>query len=501
MAQQELIDQLGNKELKARYADKAETANTATEATSASNAKSGSTLETQLNQKEVAANKKQSVDPTSETDYVSSKALAEFVNSSVSLAAADYISDHGEPFTSVQALNDYAGTVTNNDYAFVTGTDQDGNTYFDRYKATVSGSTVIWAKEFRLNNSSFTAAQWNAITSGITAVLVASYNAHLANNDIHVTTQNKSYWNAKYDKPSGGIPSSDMTQAVQDALSSGASALQPTGDGKEVTSTVTEQNNYTNPGSNATTLTIIFGKIWNFIGRLVTAWQNTPDDTHFPSEKLVKSSIDNLANTMSSDYCTKNTAQRYANYVAGPGITITGSGLDPKTVSSNLSEVPLVQKTLGVKIIENSNDTASIVTAPDMLLYATNSPFMQSTNGAMYFNVTSGTFETHIPEADSTLEVTNEDVRGFDATILYKCYMKVKVENTSASDVTITMSVPSFGTNDTSVQHLANSNTTTTMDVIWYSKGRTSFTGTISGLVSGVSAGIVEIHAVEVRYA
>lgn len=501
MSQEVLIDQVGNKELKARFADKAETANTATEATYASNAKSGSTLETQLSQKELASNKKQSVDPTSETDFVSSKAMAEFVNSSISLAAADYISDHGEPFTSVNNLPTSTSVVSNNDYAFVTGTDSAGNTYYDRYKATVSGDTVTWAKEFRLNNSSFTAAQWSAISSGITAVLVASYNSHLANNDIHVTTQNKSDWNAKYDKPSTGIPASDMSQAVQDALSSGASALQPTGDGKEVTSTVTEQNNYTNPGSNATTLTIIFGKIWNFIGRLVTAWQNTPDDTHFPSEKLVKSSIDSLNNTLTSDYCTKQNAQRYANYVAGPGITITGSGLDPKTVSSNLSEAPLVQKTLGIKIIENNNDTASIVTAPDMLLYATTSPFMQSTNGVMYFNVTSGTFETYIPEANSTLEVTNEDVRGFDATILYKCYMKVKVENTSASDVTITMSVPSFGTNNTSVQHLAHANTTTTMDVIWYSKGHTSFTGTISGLVSGVSAGIVEIHAVGVRYA
>lgn len=97
----------------------------------------------------------------------------DFVNSSISTNTANYISDNGDPFTSVAALEAYSGTVTNNDYAFVTGTDAAGNVYYDRYKATVSGSSVSWAKEYRLNNSSFTAAQWAAINSGITAAIVA----------------------------------------------------------------------------------------------------------------------------------------------------------------------------------------------------------------------------------------------------------------------------------------------------------------------------------------
>lgn len=101
----------------------------------------------------------------------------DFVNSSVSTNTANYISDNGEPFASVAALEAYSGTVTNNDYAFVTGTDSAGNVYYDRYKATVSGASVSWAKEYRLNNSSFTAAQWAAISSGITAAKVAQYDA------------------------------------------------------------------------------------------------------------------------------------------------------------------------------------------------------------------------------------------------------------------------------------------------------------------------------------
>ena len=112
-----------------------------------------------------------------------------FVNSSVATNTANYISNNGEPFTSVAQLEAYSGTVTNNDYAFVTGTDAAGNTYYDRYKATVSGGVVTWAKEYRLNNSSFTAVQWAAIESGITASLVASYSAHVADkNNPHEVT-------------------------------------------------------------------------------------------------------------------------------------------------------------------------------------------------------------------------------------------------------------------------------------------------------------------------
>ena len=120
----------------------------------------------------------------------------DFVNSSVSTNTANYISDNGDPFTSVAALEAYSGTVTNNDYAFVTGTDADGNVYYDRYKATVSGASVSWAKEYRLNNSSFTAAQWAAISSGITAAKVAQYDAgvtpvdEVTLNNMHSVTSN-----------------------------------------------------------------------------------------------------------------------------------------------------------------------------------------------------------------------------------------------------------------------------------------------------------------------
>lgn len=93
-----------------------------------------------------------------------------FVNSSVATNTANYISDNGQPFTSVADLEAYSGTLTNNDYAFVVGTDTAGNTTYTRYK--YNATTQTWAAEYVLNNSSFTAEQWAAISSGITALLV-----------------------------------------------------------------------------------------------------------------------------------------------------------------------------------------------------------------------------------------------------------------------------------------------------------------------------------------
>lgn len=151
------------------------------------------------------------------------------MNSSIATNTANFIGT----FANVSALNNYSGTITNNDYAFVensvlstdfadftalnlydktlltnfdyawviNGTNFDLyrfdittqtwsmkaqnvakadvtlNTAFNRYKATVSGTpaTTTWGYEFTLNNSSFTADQWASINSGITAGKVAEF--------------------------------------------------------------------------------------------------------------------------------------------------------------------------------------------------------------------------------------------------------------------------------------------------------------------------------------
>ena len=155
--------------------------------------------------REASSNKTTVILGTSHDKYPTDKAVAEFVNSSIATNTANYISNNGEPFTSVEQLEAYSGPVTNNDYAFVTGIDSEGNTYYDRYKATVSGSTVTWSLEYRLNNSSFTAAQWSAINSGITSVLVAKIHEH-GNKAVldGITSSDVANWNSKMDNQSAG---------------------------------------------------------------------------------------------------------------------------------------------------------------------------------------------------------------------------------------------------------------------------------------------------------
>ena len=155
--------------------------------------------------REDIANKTAVVLGTSDSKYPTDKAVAKFVNSSIATNTANYISNNGEPFTSVEQLEAYSGPVTNNDYAFVTGTDSEGNTYYDRYKATVSGETVTWALEYRLNNSSFTAAQWSAINSGITSALVYKIHTH-SNKAVldGITSSDIANWNSKQNSLTAG---------------------------------------------------------------------------------------------------------------------------------------------------------------------------------------------------------------------------------------------------------------------------------------------------------
>lgn len=94
----------------------------------------------------------------------------DFVNSTVATNTSNFIGT----FNSVAEMEAYSGTVTNNDYAFVIGADGQGNTVYNRYK--YNGTS--WIFEYALNNSSFTAAQWAAIQSGITSALVTQIGTH-----------------------------------------------------------------------------------------------------------------------------------------------------------------------------------------------------------------------------------------------------------------------------------------------------------------------------------
>ena len=86
----------------------------------------------------------------------------EFVNNSIATATATFRGT----FYTLEALK--AAQADKNDYAFWAHKDEDGNTCYDKYTYT----DTEWKFEYRLNNSSFTAAQWAALNSGVTADVI-----------------------------------------------------------------------------------------------------------------------------------------------------------------------------------------------------------------------------------------------------------------------------------------------------------------------------------------
>lgn len=95
----------------------------------------------------------------SETNQLADK---DFVNSSIASNTANFRGT----YTSESLLPQIGNTP--NDYAFVETTDNQGNTIYKRFK----WSNNEWLFEYDLNNSSFTASQWNTINSGVTSSIL-----------------------------------------------------------------------------------------------------------------------------------------------------------------------------------------------------------------------------------------------------------------------------------------------------------------------------------------
>ncbi len=77
----------------------------------------------------------------------------------------------------------------------------------------------------------FTLQSGDTITvpiSGVIDGLVTSdtFSAHTSNTDLHVNAAKQSAWSAKYDKPSDGIPKTDLASGVQASLNKADTALQ-----------------------------------------------------------------------------------------------------------------------------------------------------------------------------------------------------------------------------------------------------------------------------------
>lgn len=126
-----------------------------------------------------------------------------FVNSSISNMAANYVTSdaQGDNFATKAALLAgpyyYKGqsyVLTNNDYALVES-DETKNNATTRYMY----DGAQWAFQYIVNSAPFNQAQLDAINSTITSNLVANYTTHINDTTIHVTSTDKTTWNAKQD--------------------------------------------------------------------------------------------------------------------------------------------------------------------------------------------------------------------------------------------------------------------------------------------------------------
>ena len=103
----------------------------------------------------------------------------DFVNSSIATSTATFkgtVTASDDTEASAQTALSAITGMDDNDYAFVKvpDTPQTGVGKFKRYK--YNGTS--WVYEYTLNNSSFTAAQWSSINSGITSGKVTQYDGY-----------------------------------------------------------------------------------------------------------------------------------------------------------------------------------------------------------------------------------------------------------------------------------------------------------------------------------
>lgn len=252
--------------------------------------------------REAVANKVQSIDDSSTTEYPSSKAVADFVNSSVATNTATFLGNFSladlsltYPATEVQiaaALNSHTwptGYPTNNDYVYVEIRNPQStiDDKVQRYK--YRDRLASWGYEYTLNNSSFTAEEKAAIDSGITSQDVTNLRAdhttlgnHVADTsnphsvtktqvglgnvdntsdaDKPISTAQQTALNAKQDTIS------DLA-TIRNGASAGASALQPSGNGSNLSVTPDSTSTGTDIG-NSTTLKVWAQKFKNLVGAL-----------------------------------------------------------------------------------------------------------------------------------------------------------------------------------------------------------------------------------------
>ena len=340
-----------------------------------------------LSAKEDVANKAQTLDPTSSTEYPSSEATANFVNSSIATSTANFLGNYTltelsltYPATNAQiaaALDLHQWPVgvtpTNNDYVYVeiqnpqtTGIDDEVR----RFK--FNGAT--WLYEYTLNNSSFTAAEKDAIDSGINSTKVSTYDNHVSDTDIHVTVADKTAWNSKQDALTAGtnVQINGTTISATDTTYTAGSGLTLTGtefsadttvlatqtdlSSKQDTLTAGTNVQINNNVISATDTTYSAGTGIDITGTTISA-----DTSVLATQTDLSSKQDELTAGSNITISNNTISATDTTYTAGTGLDLTGTefSVDTTTIATK-SDLNSKQDTLTAgSNITISNNTIS----------------------------------------------------------------------------------------------------------------------------------------------
>ena len=138
-----------------------------------------------------------------------------FVNSSIATSAATFRGTSAAGLTYQQFIA-WANSLTHevNDYVYWNTTDGN-NVVYKKYK--FDGTSWLW--EYDLNNSSFTAAQWAAINSAITAELVEKLGALPSNAALQLALAGKQATLTFDEVPTAGSDNPVKSKGIKSAIS------------------------------------------------------------------------------------------------------------------------------------------------------------------------------------------------------------------------------------------------------------------------------------------
>ena len=257
-----------------------------------------------------------------------------FVNSSISNMAANYVTSdaQGDNFATKAALLAgpyyYKGqsyTLTNNDYALVES-DETKNNATTRYMY----DGTQWNFQYIVNSAPFNQAQLDAINSTITSTLVTNYSTHVADTTIHVTSSDKTTWNAKQEALVSGtniktINGNSLLGSGDITISGGSLPSQSGNSGKFLSTdgtdaawtsvaTVATTGNYSDL-SGTPTIPVVVQDFWvdSTTGAITCTFSGTP------TTKSVHTVIGNttIAGTWSNNVFTPTTASDILNNANG----------------------------------------------------------------------------------------------------------------------------------------------------------------------------------------